>query len=250
MMEKLKKLLEDAALQMSDQDNPILVAAHETDDLDLLNEVARCLLDASTRLRDTVKLCESKEKAAEEEGGEKEATLKADDLEKIAAIAQSYDESGDPSLMETANVFDMVLQTLGRQSLTSEAVDVDALTATRTKLQKEEKNYYASVKPVHEKLVKSEEAKKLIADRVKHYRPQEHALQTRSCPDHPGSQPVRVADGVWQCMLDGKMYNYKEGYSSLKGEVVPGGDVSLQNQTMHELDENTAFDSRVNRLNQ
>ncbi len=240
-MSKLCELLTKLAKDLSSPDNEILVAAQNCGDIDILNLVAQALVNSSQNFMEQCRRIEEKDT----DKPKKESSITASDLEKIAAIADLYD--GDPDLKRTADVLDMVLQNF---SLQKAALDEEALAAVRLKLKKDECDPYKTVKPMHEKIVQSEEAKKLIADRVKHYRPQEHALQTRSCPDHPGTMPVRVADGVWQCSLDGKLYNYREGYNTLKGDAVPGGDVALQSQVMHTLTENTAFDSRDNRLNQ
>jgi hypothetical protein len=55
------------------------------------------------------------------------------------------------------------------------------------------------------------------------------ALSSRYCPDHRGVQAFRVSDRVFQCPIDGRMYDYEGGYVDYNGQMVPGG--SIANQT-------------------
>lgn len=246
-MDKLIEALNKMSKEIGDHDNEALVLASKCD-IDVLNAVARCLAEVSQNLFDCANNVKQMEKQKKSE-----ANISNNDLIALAEIANQYDESGDPQLKKMADVFDSILMTIGAKPedvIKAKAMDEEALKAIREKMRKEEPNHYKSTQAVHDKLIHAEEAKKLIADRVKHYRPQQHALQTRTCPDHPGCQMCRVAEATWQCSLDGKVYNYQQGYTTLTGDKVPGGDVSLQSQTLHNLNENTAFDSRVTRLNQ
>lgn len=59
----------------------------------------------------------------------------------------------------------------------------------------------------------------------------ESSLSTRYCPDHIGIQAIRVAEYVYQCPIDGKIYDYKSGYMNYKGQRVPGGSISEQTPT-------------------
>jgi hypothetical protein len=57
----------------------------------------------------------------------------------------------------------------------------------------------------------------------------------------------RIAQDMVQCPLDKKTYNYAEGYTTEKGEKVPGGSVS--EQTPKEAPQSpTMFSTRVDRL--
>lgn len=58
--------------------------------------------------------------------------------------------------------------------------------------------------------------------------PAEGTLSTRYCPDHTGTQSIRVAEHLYQCPLDGKIYNYLSGYTNYKGQQVLGGSVKEQ----------------------
>jgi hypothetical protein len=54
------------------------------------------------------------------------------------------------------------------------------------------------------------------------------SLSTRYCPDHIGTQLARVADGIKQCPIDHKVYNYNDGFKDERGNDYPGGSVSGQ----------------------
>lgn len=56
-------------------------------------------------------------------------------------------------------------------------------------------------------------------------------LSSRYCPDHRGVQAARVAEGTYQCPIDGKVYNYQSGYKNYKGQLIPGGSVAEQTPT-------------------
>jgi hypothetical protein len=54
-------------------------------------------------------------------------------------------------------------------------------------------------------------------------------LSTRYCPDHPGTQVEIIPDSrSVQCPMDGKVYNYLEGYTTYDGQKHPGGSVDKQ----------------------
>jgi len=58
--------------------------------------------------------------------------------------------------------------------------------------------------------------------------PREGNLSTRYCPDHVGVQASRIAEHIYQCPLDGKIYNYETGYVNYQGQRVLGGSVAEQ----------------------
>ena len=68
--------------------------------------------------------------------------------------------------------------------------------------------------------------KKAVKEQIKEYRPLEASLMTRFCPDHPGVMMNRVEDRVFQCSLDQKTYDFENGYTTLKGNKVPGSSVN------------------------
>jgi len=54
-------------------------------------------------------------------------------------------------------------------------------------------------------------------------------MTTRQCPDHPGQQTSRVSDGIRQCLLDGKVYDFNVGFNTEDGQFHSGGTVQAQN---------------------
>ncbi len=53
-------------------------------------------------------------------------------------------------------------------------------------------------------------------------------MSTRSCPDHPGTQLLRVTDNVRQCPVDHRTYNYSEGFKTDDGVEHLGGSIAEQ----------------------
>ena len=82
------------------------------------------------------------------------------------------------------------------------------------------------------------------------YKPHEGSLSTRYCPEHIGAQMGRVGHGIYQCPLDGNVYNWETGYTTFDGVNVPGGSIAAQTPdstgygTGHRI-----FDSREKTLN-
>ncbi len=59
---------------------------------------------------------------------------------------------------------------------------------------------------------------------------------------------ARVGEHQFQCSLDKKVYNYEAGYTTEKGEKVPGGSVAFQTDQMM-AEPHNMFDTRETRLN-
>ncbi len=55
-------------------------------------------------------------------------------------------------------------------------------------------------------------------------------VNTGKCPDHPMTRLARVVDteGVYQCPLDGKKYDFINGFTKNNGEVIQGASVAEQ----------------------
>jgi hypothetical protein len=174
---------------------------------------------------------------------QQDSSLTPESIEEIAEIANAFDQSEDNSLKRTASVLDEILLTIGS--------DPSAL--KKMKIAEEER--IDALKKKYEELKNEPEAKK-IADASKaiqsssynkEYRIMEHHLSTRHCPDHAGVPVRRVGDSSWQCSLDKKIYDYANGYTNLKGEKIPGGDVGNRGEAdMSGI--HSAFDTREGRL--
>ena len=81
--------------------------------------------------------------------------------------------------------------------------------------------------------------------------PSDGGLSTRYCPDHNGVQAIRISERVYQCPIDGKIYNYETGYTNYKGQQVPGGSIAAQTPTSTDFGgiPMRIYDSRQNVLN-
>lgn len=51
------------------------------------------------------------------------------------------------------------------------------------------------------------------------------SMSTRHCPDHHGIQMKRVAEGTFQCELDGRMYNWNQGFKDYSGNTFPAAPI-------------------------
>lgn len=174
-------------------------------------------------------------------------------LQEMAAIASEFDKTGHPMLMKQAAVLDEILLTIGAQKtaiVAAKAAQDKEVSRLKTLIaEKEMKDPYTVAKDVHYKSNHVAEAQKEI-DKIKEYRPMEAPLNTRTCPDHPGAQMSRIAEHTYQCSLDKGIYNYESGYTTMKGNKIPGGDISNQTQVLHDRpNEFTSFETRESKLN-
>jgi hypothetical protein len=51
-------------------------------------------------------------------------------------------------------------------------------------------------------------------------------MSTRGCPDHNGAQMQRIAEGSFQCELDGRVYNWNQGFKDYAGNVFPAAPIT------------------------
>jgi len=236
MLELLKKL-EELRCSFLDRDHEVLDLAEKAG-TDALEEVAQRFISFSSMLHELCKsLCKNldekdskefedfcKSKKEEVEGPEeKTEKVTEKDLEAVAALAEEFSKSSDILLRRQASVLDQVLLTFA----TSEARE-DQKKAYDAKIAQIKENLGKDKKETIKQSFKADEVAKVVDKNLKEYRPLETPLKTRSCTDHPGHQLIRISDDVYQCSLDKKTYDFKNGYTTLKGNKVPGGDVALQ----------------------
>lgn len=279
-MSKASKLLEKLADHMTNPDSEILLAAEH--DQDVLNIVSFSLAKCAEVLRETAHdilkleghdfdgeaLEEMALVASELDGdvdfskysnsidnvldllGKKESDISAD-LENIVNLAAAFDESGDPELGKKASVLDEILLTIGApkgENYTFKAAEEAELTKLREKYRADSSKFYGVGKERTDKI--ADESNKVIQEKVKQYKPNEHALSSRYCPDHASVSVIRIADHTVQCPLDKKIYNYDSGYKLEDGSVIPGSSVSQQNQNMaDDVEQSLNFSSRSDLLN-
>lgn len=176
---------------------------------------------------------------------EPESKLTPEALDHLNQIVTAFDKSGDSDLQRTASVIDELLLTIATPPSWVE----NYKEAQENRLDVLKAKYEETKKQLDEVNKVKESAKAIDASPMfKEYRIMEHALSTRTCPDHAGAQMARVGENLWQCSLDKKTYNYLTGYTTEKGEKVPGGDVAEQTQ-MHHAEPHAMFDTRETRLN-
>jgi hypothetical protein len=172
-----------------------------------------------------------------------ESALTPEKLDRLHQIISALDQSDDEELQKTASVLDELLLTLATppnwvnnyKEAQENRLDVLKQKYEDTKKQLDEAN---KVKESAQAIDKS--------PMFREVRIMQHSLSARSCPDHPGAQMARVGEHMWQCSMDKKVYNYQTGYTTEKGEKVPGGDVALQFET--HPDYHQIFDNRESRL--
>jgi len=109
---------------------------------------------------------------------------------------------------------------------------------------------YSVVKTQQDKENRVNEAVKAIDQKVKKYRPLEAPLSTRYSPDMPGVSLMRIGDNVYQCPVTKKIFDFRSGYTTAKGNKIPGGDVTNQTQHLgYQAQEHMNFSTREEALN-
>lgn len=226
---QLLKLAED----LEDPENETLVAAEKND---LLDKIAFSFMKAADALREAAEDMAAFEPAPE--------ALTAQKLDEIAAVAEAFAESDDELLQKQAAVLDDFLITIASPTnafLFSTADHDDRIEQLKKK--------YTETREKQQKDNKISEAVKEIekSEVYKEYRVMEQPLSTRYCPDHAGQSTHRVGEHTVRCALDGKTYNWDEGFTTQKGNKVPGSTVQEQNAN-DQHNTFTTFDSRATRM--
>lgn len=168
-----------------------------------------------------------------------------------AHLANALDNSGDAGYEKLASVLDEILLTIGApkgENYNFKAAEEAELDKLRAKYRADSSKFYGVGKERTGKI--ADESNKVIEQKVKKYKPNEHALSTRYCPDHNGQSVIRIADQTWQCPLDKKIYNYESGFKLEDGSQIPAQSVSQQNQNMADnVEQHLNFNTRSDVLN-
>lgn len=210
------------AKMLLNSDNEIIAEAEQHLNDDDLVLFATILTEAAGKIAEAANIVASKKQ------------LTSLDVDELGALATSLDETGDPVLQKQAAVLDEILLTIGADPKALGAfkkAEQDEIDRLRARYQDTNRNEYTKAVEEHKKEINVNEAIKAIDSKVKKYRPMEAALSTRYSPDMPGVSLMRVGDHVWQCPITKKIYDFRSGYTTAKGNVVPGSEVS--NQTQH-----------------
>jgi hypothetical protein len=172
-----------------------------------------------------------------------ETTLTPAALDHLNAIITAFDCSGDEELQKTASALDELLLISISPEWTANYKQ-----AQQDRLDVLKANYDDILKK-HEEFRGVKESAKAIdkSPFFQEVRIQDHALQTRTCPDHAGAQMARVGEHMFQCALDKKVFNYASGYTTERGEKVRGQFVGSQAPEF-DVQPNAMFDTRQDRL--
>jgi hypothetical protein len=146
-------------------------------------------------------------------------------LEALQSIANELDSSDDPNLVKKAGLLDEILLTVAadveeqaryRERINAKIKEIKARAEERAKL---------GTEPANKQQPQQQQPN---VKQGKQYAPNEASLSTRYCPDHPGVQGYRKGDGVMQCPMDGKTYDFNEGFTTMTGSKIPGTKVNEQ----------------------
>lgn len=181
-------------------------------------------------------------------------TISEDSIDELGALAQALDETDDPILKKQAAAIDELLMTIGadpKVQMAFKKAESDEIERLRAKYRETRGDReYKDVKAQHDKENKAQEAIKAVDAKIKRYRPLEAPLSTRYSPDMPGVSLVRIGDGVYQCSVTNKIYDFRAGYTTMKGNKIPGSDVSNQTQHLgYQAQEHMNFGTREQTLN-
>lgn len=217
--------------------NEVLELAEYNDDC--LAEVALALVSAAGELRKAAAIVEELEPKEENK-------LSAEKIDTVANLAKALDQSGDLELQKTANVLDELLITI--------SADIDTVKQLKSLQDSRSETLnkkYHSVNKELDKLNKITEMKEEIESSgyLEPHKIHSGLLSQRNCPDHPGNVLIRCGEDEWECSLDHKKYNWKEGFKLLNGDQIPGGDVANQTTTQNIPYQSAYYDDRSSRLN-
>jgi hypothetical protein len=161
------------------------------------------------------------------------ATISIRLVEQLAATAEALDQSEDPALQKQASVLDELLVTLSAPKgavAQAKKANEDELNRLREEYRtKAREDLYSRAREALRKQNRTDKVRKAVETKVEPYRPMQGSLSTRYPPDMPGGHLTRISDGVYQDITTGKIYNYHSGYTTNKGNQIPG--TSVQNQT-------------------
>lgn len=215
---------------LEDENNELLVEAE-------MDEVLESIADSLVQAASTLRMASEEVKKTEEE------TLTAEKLEEMAALAEAFDASGDELLVKQASVLDEILSTIAGSNdyaFSLKKAEDDRIDSLKKKYNtaKEDKKTADAVEDIKKSPVYKKSPERHLS----------HSLSARTCPDHAGEMVARVGEGKYQCGLDGKVYDWNEGFTTLKGDKVIGGTVAEQTPSYDEPG-HQIFDTRSQRLN-
>ena len=233
---RTSELLFSIAKWLESPDNEAMLLAEDNDES--LKVVAESCVLSAQLLRQAAEEVDSIEPPTP-------SLITPESVVEMADLAFALDASGDPALMKQASVLDELLLTIA-----SKPGEFGARKDLAESRIEDLRRRYQDPSKEHAKQNKRSATEKAIEKSKMTDKPkiESHALQSRTCPDHPSAQMARIGQGVFQCNLDKKQYDYTNGYTLEDGEYVPGGSVELQGDNMN-IPFHSLFDTREGRLN-
>ncbi len=232
---KISEMLYAIASWLESPNNEALLLAE--DNQDCAQIVAENCVLAAELLKNAAEQVNGLEPASE-------SHITLENLQDLANLATAFDNSGDEKLKKQASLIDELLLTVAA-SPGDYGARKDLLESRLTELTKKYHKIKDRLKEDNHIL----EAEKAIdkSKITKEYRILEAPLSTRTCVDHPGAQLARVGEHQFRCSMDGKIYDYEAGYTTVDGSKVPGGSVDMQTKGI-DMPASSYFDSREGRL--
>ncbi len=208
-----------------------------------------CCSVATEAIADSIALleeaCDAAVSLLEDRDEECRGTVE-ENLEDIASIAEAFDESGDAILQKKAAAIDEILVAFANRPeliTFAKSTSEDEINRLREKM----RGPKTSKNPEDKKLAAMRAA---VDKKIRRYRPMEAPLSTRYSPDMPGNMLTRIADGVYQDPMTGQIYNHSTGYTTNKGNEIPGYGVEHQLPSSEQNYFEAPFTTREDRLNQ
>jgi ribosomal protein L37AE/L43A len=212
--------IKDVISELESPENELLIQVENDDQK--LQHVASLLVGAATLL-----------KQAQDIAG---SDFFMEAFEDLASISASFEQDGDEDMLKRASVLDELLMTIAADP---HALDRAKQASAQKYMELREKfrlnRKEISVTDQLKKINRTDKAEKRIkeskvVEAPKAVSPMQYAREARTCPEHAGALVRRVSDGVWQCTMDQKIFDFNTGFSVASGEKVPGGSVANQNQ--------------------
>lgn len=233
---RVSDLLTAMATWLESPENEAILLAEDNEEC--LEAVATACLAAAEILKGAAAEAEILEPA-------EPSKLTPEALDHLQLVMTAFDTSGDADLQKTASVIDELLLTIATPDWAKTFKESkDNRLDTLERLYKDPKKELDALYKTKESAEKIDQSK-IFEPHT--FRSQQFALQSRSCPDHPGAGLARIGTDEWQCQMDKKVYNWRTGFTLETGEKVLGGEV--QNQTPNYYpNPHSLFDSRETRL--
>jgi len=211
---------------LENPENELMVSAES--ESHRLDRVASLLVEASERIKQAKAIACGLE--------DDEQTF----IEALESLAAAYDTYGSMTKQaskineEKRSVIDELLMTVAADPTAILRAKIAATKKLKDLKEEFRKNREAiSVQKGLQKINRTDVAEKRVKDsgvtnEPTIVSPMKYPRESRTCPEHAGALVARVGDGVWQCSLDKKVFDFNEGFTTITGEKVTGGSIASQ----------------------